>query len=114
MKLIFLLVSIQLAIGGHWMKNTRRFRQDVPMTTWKDKCKKDDPNIINNAYCDTIAENNYCDDENFIGKCCKSCKKFDDEKDPYCYDQMKGCKHYKDLYCNSLFKSVCAKTCKFC
>ena len=113
MKLIFLIVVIQLAIGSRIMKDGR-VGQDVPMTTWKDKCKKDDPNIINNAYCDVIAENNYCDDENFIGKCCKSCRKFDEEKDPYCYDQMKGCKHYKSLYGSSAFQSVCAKTCKFC
>ena len=66
--------------------------------------------------CGIIAVNNWCDEEHYKGKCCSSCKKYEEEKDPECHDVQKGCVYYKKDMCSKDggYADECKKTCGGC
>merc|ERR1719318_1791470 len=49
--------------------------------------------------CGVIAENNWCEEKHYVGKCCASCKAAEEAKDPDCHDVTQGCVYYKDDMC---------------
>ena len=57
--------------------------------------------------CSMIAENNWCNEENFATECFMSCKLAEESKDPDCYviEKDKICKNYP---------VKCKKTCRLC
>ena len=66
-------------------------------------------------YCKKIAENNWCEEKNFVGKCCASCNLHKKSKDLNCYDEAKGCVFYKDDMCKeNHYPDQCKKTCGGC
>jgi len=63
--------------------------------------------------CPRAAANNWCNQRAYKGKCCASCKKAKEERDPSCFDSGQGCVLYKRDMCRR-FKSKCKKTCGVC
>ena len=64
--------------------------------------------------CAMIAENNYCHEPSYEGKCCKSCKVYEETKGD-CFDAEKGCAfHNTDNYMCENYGDKCKKTCKKC
>merc|ERR1719500_521173 len=65
--------------------------------------------------CGTIAENNWCEEKHYVGKCCASCKAAEEAKDPDCHDTASGCVYYKDDMCKpDRSPDECKKTCGKC
>jgi len=63
--------------------------------------------------CARAANNNWCDQNAYKGKCCATCKKAKEDRDPSCFDSGKGCQLYKKDMCRR-FKNKCKKTCGVC
>ena len=64
--------------------------------------------------CPEIAENNWCHEPSYEGKCCKSCKLYKENKTE-CFDEEKGCSyHNKDNFMCENYGEKCKKTCKKC
>ena len=64
--------------------------------------------------CPEIAENNWCHEPNYEGKCCKTCKLYEENKTE-CFDEEKGCSyHNKDNFMCENYGEKCKKTCKKC
>ena len=64
--------------------------------------------------CPEIAENNWCHLPSYKGKCCKSCKTYEENKGD-CFDEEEGCvKYNEDNYMCKNYRDKCKKTCKMC
>merc|ERR1712002_835939 len=63
--------------------------------------------------CPIVAENNWCNEDSYKGKCCMSCKVAEDTKDPECHDVAQGCSYYKKRMCQ-YYPHECRKTCGLC
>ena len=66
--------------------------------------------------CDVISVNNWCNEKHYRGKCCRSCKEYEESKDPDCHDVGTGCVLYKRVKCSSRnnYRDGCKKTCGLC
>ena len=64
-------------------------------------------------YCPIIAENNWCKETGYKGKCCLSCTEHEKNKDPRCFDEAQGCAYYKEDMCTE-YPEECKKTCGLC
>ena len=73
-----------------------------------DDCNED---VYSIKDCGEIAENNWCNVKDYLGKCCASCKLHEKLKDADCYDEAQGCVMYKNVMC---LTGQCRKTCRVC
>ena len=93
-------------------------RQNSPL--WLQRCDQAEfyGNDPDTSDCDFVAENNYCNEEFALWKCCGSCRKAMEERDPGCYDEEKGCLENKDTFCNTpgweKYANGCKKSCGLC
>ena len=63
--------------------------------------------------CPVIAENNWCNEEGFKGRCCLSCDLAEKTKDLSCHDVGAGCVAHKTHMCKH-YPDECKKTCNKC
>ena len=89
----------------------------VPLVLSQAGPDADDGDCIDKySNCDVISVNNWCNEKHYRGKCCRSCKEYEESKDPDCHDEGPGCVLYKRVKCASHnnYRDECKKTCGLC
>ena len=122
MRFLRLLASLSLV---HWSVGDTRDHRDMEKY-WRDvedSCRDINTNTLYHQcslFCiQMVAANNWCNERQYAGKCCRACKAAQAAWDPACHDVAESCAYNLDRYpgfCaqGSEDRENCKKTCRLC